>query len=49
MSGDFSESVVEAPALAWLDGLSYTELHSPETAPDAPTAERFMDMMVLPW
>ena len=32
MSSNFTESVVEDGALAWLEGLGYTVLHSPEIA-----------------
>jgi hypothetical protein len=29
MSGNFTESVVEVAALAWIEGLGYTHLHGP--------------------
>src|SRR3989441_947014 len=37
---DFSESVVEQAALAWLEGLGYAVLHGPEIAAGEPAAER---------
>src|SRR2546425_5400545 len=37
---DFSESVVEQAALAWLEGLGYGVLHGPEIAAGEPAAER---------
>jgi type I restriction enzyme R subunit len=40
MTNRFAESVVEAAALAWLDGLGYAILHSPEIAIGMPGAER---------
>ena len=41
MSGnDFSESVVEQAALAWLEGLGYVVLHGPEIAAGMSAAER---------
>jgi type I restriction enzyme R subunit len=36
----FTESVVEAAALAWLEGLGYAVLHGPEIAVGMPGAER---------
>ncbi len=38
--GDFSESVVEQAALAWLEALGYTVLHGPAIATGEPGAER---------
>ena len=38
--GNFSESVVEEAALAWLGNLGYTVLHGPEIAAGEPGAER---------
>jgi type I restriction enzyme, R subunit len=38
--GDFSESVVEQAALAWLAALGYTVLHGPDIAAGEPGAER---------
>ena len=38
--GDFSESVVEQAALAWLGALGYTVLHGPDIAAGEPGAER---------
>ena len=41
MSGrDFSESVVEQAALAWLEALGYAILHGPDIAVGEPAAER---------
>jgi type I restriction enzyme R subunit len=40
-ASDFSESVVEQAALAWLEGLGYEILHGPEIAAGEPNAERF--------
>ncbi|MCX6544603.1 MAG: type I restriction endonuclease subunit R [Acidobacteria bacterium] len=37
---NFTESVVEDAALAWLEGLGYTVLHGPEIAVGMPGAER---------
>jgi type I restriction enzyme, R subunit len=37
---DFSESVVEQAALAWLEGLGYVVLSGPSIAADEPAAER---------
>ena len=37
---DFSESVVEQAALAWLEALGYTVLHGPDIAFGEPAAER---------
>jgi type I restriction enzyme, R subunit len=36
----FTESEVEASALAWLEGLGYTVLHGPDIAPGETAAER---------
>ncbi len=36
----FTESVVEAAALAWMKGLGYAVLHGPDIAADMPGAER---------
>ena len=36
MSGNFTESVVEDAALAWLESLGYTIKHGPEIAPREP-------------
>jgi len=38
---NFTESVVEDAALAWLESLGYAIKHGPEIAPVAPVAERF--------
>ena len=35
-----SESIVEASALAWLEGLDWSVAHGPDIAPDTPGAER---------
>ena len=40
MSFNFTESEVEAAALAWLGSLGYTIKHGPEIAPGEPGAER---------
>ncbi len=40
MSSNFTESVVEEAALAWLEGLGYTVLHGPDMAYGEPAAER---------
>jgi type I restriction enzyme R subunit len=40
MSGNFTESVVEDAALAWLEGLGYAVLHGPDIAAGEPGAER---------
>lgn len=37
---DFSESVVEQAALAWVESLGYCVLHGPDIAADEPIAER---------
>ena len=37
---NFSESVVEEAALAWLQGLGYAVLYGPAIADDEPAAER---------
>jgi type I restriction enzyme R subunit len=37
---NFTESVVEDAALAWLESLGYTVLHGPEIAAGMPGAER---------
>ena len=37
---DFTESIVEQAALAWLEALGYGVVFGPEIAPDAPEAER---------
>lgn len=39
-SNDFTESIVEQAALAWLESLNYTILSGPEIAPGEPQAER---------
>lgn len=39
-ASEFSESVVEQAALAWLEGLGYEILSGPEIAAGEPTAER---------
>jgi hypothetical protein len=39
MSGNFTESVVEDAALAWLEGLGYAVLHGPEIAAGESAAE----------
>ena len=36
----FTESIVEAAALAWLEALGYAVLHGPEIADGEPGAER---------
>jgi len=38
--GDFTESVVEQAALAWLESLGYATISGPTIAPDEPRAER---------
>src|SRR5512141_1972114 len=38
--GSFSESVVEAAALGWLEALGYAVLHGPDIAAGEPAAER---------
>lgn len=40
MSIDFTESVVEEAALAWLEALGWTVAHGPDIAPDMLAAER---------
>ncbi|MBE2237816.1 MAG: type I restriction endonuclease subunit R [Caldilineaceae bacterium] len=40
MTHHFTESIVEAAALAWLDGLGYTILYGPTIAPGEAGAER---------
>jgi type I restriction enzyme R subunit len=40
MNSNFTESVVEEAALAWLEGLGYTVLHGPDLAYGEPSAER---------
>jgi type I restriction enzyme R subunit len=40
MTHCFTETTVEAAALAWLEGQGYTVLHGPDLAPGGPTAER---------
>jgi hypothetical protein len=40
MSGNFSESVVESAALAWLESLGWTVKHGPEIASGEIAAER---------
>lgn len=39
-SGNFSESIVEDAALAWLEALGYTVLHGPDIAAGEPGRER---------
>jgi len=39
-SGDFTESVVEQAALAWLEALGYGVFHGPAIAAGEPAAER---------
>jgi type I restriction enzyme R subunit len=39
-SDNFTESIVEQAALAWLESLNYTILSGPEIAPGEPQAER---------
>lgn len=39
MSKNFTESVVEEAALAWLESMDYQVLSGPEIAPGEPTAE----------
>ena len=36
----FTESDVEAAALAWLEAITWRVAHGPDIAPDMPTAER---------
>ena len=40
MQSDFTESIVEDAALAWLEGLGYAVAHGPDLAPKPPGAER---------
>ena len=40
MSSNFTESVVEDAALAWLEALGYTVKHGPKIAPGEPASER---------
>ncbi len=40
MTADFTESVVEEAALAWLESLGYGVKHGPDIAPGEPAAER---------
>ena len=40
MTADFTESVVEEAALAWLEALGYSVLHGPDIAVGEPAAER---------
>jgi len=40
VSREFTESIVEDAALAWLEGLGYSVLHGPEIAAGMPAAER---------
>lgn len=40
MSGQFTESIVEASTLEWFEELGYPTLYAPEIAPDEPNAER---------
>jgi type I restriction enzyme R subunit len=40
MNKNFTESVVEDAALAWLEGLGYAVLHGPDIAAGEPDAER---------
>ena len=40
--GNFSESVVEDAALAWLEALGYAVLHGPDIAAGEPGTERFV-------
>ncbi len=48
MLSDFTESVVEEAALAWLTGLGYATISGPTIAPDEPAAERVsFDEVVL--
>ncbi len=45
MSGNFTESVVEDAALAWLESLGYAVKHDPEIAPGklrVPDAEQIV-------
>ena len=37
---NFTESIVEEAALAWLEEMGYTILHGPEIAPGEAGAER---------
>ena len=40
VSHAFTESEVEAAALAWLEAIAWRVAHGPDIAPDMPTAER---------
>lgn len=40
MSGNFTESVVEDAALAWLEAIGWHVAHGPDIAPDMPAPER---------
>ena len=40
MSGNFTESIVEEAALAWLEALGYAVLHGPAIAAGEPAAGR---------
>ena len=42
MVAGIAESVVEAAALGWFEGLSYIVLAGPDIAPDEPQAERMV-------
>ena len=42
MSGNFTESIVEEAALAWLEALGYAVLHGPAIAAGEPAAERHL-------
>ncbi|OGA71231.1 MAG: hypothetical protein A3G81_30580 [Betaproteobacteria bacterium RIFCSPLOWO2_12_FULL_65_14] len=48
MSGNFTESVVEQAALAWLESVGWSVRHGPETAPGESGAERTEDGLVVP-
>lgn len=49
MTRDFTESVVEQAALAWLQSLRYSIVSGPTIAPEEPGAEReSFDEVVLP-
>ena len=40
MSGNFTESIVEQVALAWIESLGYAVKHGPEIGPEEVFAER---------